>query len=154
MFELIPLPLDWPVWVTQQQAQEYASWAGKSLLTEAQFHRAAEGSPQDGAGAGNFDFRHWNPVRVTAYPEGDSCFGVSQMGGNGWEWTCTPFGPFDGFQRFEFYPGYSQNFFDSAHFVMKGASPRTAACFLRRSFRNWFRADYPYVYAGFRLVEN
>jgi formylglycine-generating enzyme required for sulfatase activity len=154
MFELIPLPLDWPVWVTQQQAQEYASWAGKSLLTEAQFHRAAEGSPQDGAGAGNFDFRHWNPVRVTAYPEGDSCFGVSQMVGNGWEWTCTPFGPFDGFQRFEFYPGYSQNFFDSAHFVMKGASPRTAACFLRRSFRNWFRADYPYVYAGFRLVEN
>jgi len=37
--------------------------------------------------------------------------------------------------------------------VMKGASPRTAGCFLRSSFRNWFRADYPYVYAGFRVVE-
>jgi hypothetical protein len=25
---------------------------------------------------------------------------------------------------------------------------------LRRSFRNWFRRDYPYVYATFRCVEN
>jgi hypothetical protein len=37
---------------------------------------------------------------------------------------------------------------------MKGGSPRTAAALLRPSFRNWFRADYPYVYAGFRMVEN
>jgi len=154
MFELIALPLDWPVWLTQQEAQAYAAWAGKSLMTEAQFHRAAEGAPEEGGRAGNFDFRHWDPVPVTAYPEGDSRHGVSQLVGNGWEWTSTPFAPFDGFQPFEFYPGYSQNFFDSAHYVMKGASPRTAACFLRRSFRNWFRADYPYVYAGFRLVEN
>ncbi len=154
MFELIPLPLDWPVWVTQGEAQSYAAWVGKGLLTEAQFHRAAEGAPEEGNGAGNFDFRHWNPVPVTAYPEGDSRYGVSQLVGNGWEWTSTPFGPFEGFEPFSFYKGYSQNFFDNAHFTMKGASPRTAACFLRRSFRNWFRADYPYVYAGFRLTEN
>jgi formylglycine-generating enzyme required for sulfatase activity len=25
---------------------------------------------------------------------------------------------------------------------------------LRRSFRNWFRPNYPYVYAGFRCVED
>jgi formylglycine-generating enzyme required for sulfatase activity len=161
MFELIPLPLDWPVWVTQQEARAYATWAGKSLLTEAQFHRAAEGAPDAAEGApevigpaGNYDFRHWDPVPVTAYPEGDSIHGVSQLVGNGWEWTSTPFGPFDGFEPFDFYIGYSRNFFDNAHHVMKGASPRTAACFLRRSFRNWFRGDYPYVYAGFRLVEN
>jgi formylglycine-generating enzyme required for sulfatase activity len=154
MFEMIPLPLDWPVWVTQLEAEAYAKWAGKSLMTEAQFHRAAEGAPEENGPAGNYDFRHWDPVSIAAYPEGDSRYGVSQLVGNGWEWTSTPFAPFEGFERFGFYPGYSQNFFDSAHFVMKGASPRTAACFLRRSFRNWFRADYPYVYAGFRLVEN
>jgi formylglycine-generating enzyme required for sulfatase activity len=154
MFELIPLPLDWPVWVTQQQAEAYANWAGKRLMTEAQFHRAAEGAPEEAGRAGNYDFRHWDPVPVAAYPEGDSIHGVSQLVGNGWEWTATPFGPFEGFQPFDFYLGYSRNFFDNAHYVMKGASPRTAACFLRRSFRNWFRGDYPYVYAGFRLVEN
>jgi len=35
---------------------------------------------------------------------------------------------------------------------MKGGSPRTAACMLRRSFRNWFQPHYQYVYAGFRCV--
>jgi formylglycine-generating enzyme required for sulfatase activity len=75
------------------------------------------------------------------------------MVGNGWEWTSTPFGPFPGFTPAPNYPGYSANFFDGHHYVLKGASPRTAACFLRRSFRNWFRPEYSYVYATFRCVE-
>src|SRR5579862_9279591 len=41
MFEDIPLPLDWPVYVSHDQAQTYARWKGRSLPTEAQFHRAA-----------------------------------------------------------------------------------------------------------------
>jgi gamma-glutamyl hercynylcysteine S-oxide synthase len=166
MFADVPLPLDHPVYVTAREAAAYAAWRGKALPTEAQYHRAAFGTPEGGERAypwgaaapraehGNFDFTHWNPVAVTATPAGTSAFGVAQLAGNGWEWTCTPFAPFPGFERFPFYPGYSANFFDGAHFVMKGGSPRTAAPLLRRSFRNWFRPDYPYVYAGFRLVEN
>jgi formylglycine-generating enzyme required for sulfatase activity len=166
MFGMAPLPMDWPVYVTQEQAAAFAKWSRKTLLTEAQFHRAAYGTPagqeraypwgdaEPTAAHGNFDFHHWEPVSVTANPAGDSAFGVSQLVGNGWEWTSTPFAPFDGFEPFPFYPGYSANFFDNQHFVIKGAAARTAACFLRRSFRNWFRPNYPYVYAGFRLVEN
>jgi gamma-glutamyl hercynylcysteine S-oxide synthase len=150
MFGVVPLPLTWPVYVTQQQAAAYAKWSGKSLPTEAQFHRAAYGSPEP---EGNFDFRNWDPVPVTAFSNGNP-FGFSQLLGNGWEWTSTVFEPFPGFKPFPFYPGYSANFFDGDHYVLKGASARTAACFLRRSFRNWFRPDYPYVYAGFRCVEN
>ncbi len=162
----IPLPLDWPVYVTYEQALAYARWVGKTLPTEAQFHRAAYGTPSGeerlypwgdeppDERRGNFDFRHWDPIPVTATPLGDSAFGVSQLVGNGWEWTTTPFQPFPGFQPFPFYPGYSAPFFDGDHFVLKGASPRTAARLLRRSFRNWFRPNYPYVYAGFRCVEN
>ena len=62
--------------------------------------------------------------------------------------------PFPGFEPFEFYPGYSANFFDGEHYVMKGGSARTAGCMLRRSFRNWFQPHYQYVYAGFRCVRN
>ena len=62
------------------------------------------------------------------------------------------FAPFDGFRAHPLYEGYSANFFDGQHFVQKGASPRTAACMLRRSFRNWFQPHYRYVYAGFRLT--
>ena len=36
---------------------------------------------------GNFDFERWDPESVAAHPLGDSAFGVSQMVGNGWQWT-------------------------------------------------------------------
>jgi gamma-glutamyl hercynylcysteine S-oxide synthase len=145
MFGEIPLPLDWPVWVTHTEAAAYARAHGAELPTEAQFHRAAENSSPVNAA-----FENWDPVSVTA----GASNGVSQLIGNGWEWTSTVFAPFAGFEPFPFYRGYSADFFDGKHYVMKGASPRTAACFLRSSFRNWFRPDYPHVYAGFRLAKN
>lgn len=161
----IPLPLDWPVYVTLDLAQQYATWKGLSLPSEAQFHRAAYGTleghersfpwgdqPPDSQ-FGNFNCRGWDPIPVNASPLGDSAFGVAQLVGNGWEWTSTVFNPFGGFQPFPFYPGYSAPFFDSDHYVLKGGSPQTAGPLLRRSFRNWFRGRYPYVYAGFRCVE-
>lgn len=166
MFSEIPLPLNAPVYVTHAEANAYARWAGKRLATETEFHRAAYETPEGGERQypwgqaspdptrGNFDFRHWDPVDVNANPAGDSASGVSQLVGNGWEWTASQFGPFPGFRPMPFYPGYSQNFFDEEHYVMKGGSPVTAACMLRRSFRNWFRPNYPYVYASFRLVED
>jgi gamma-glutamyl hercynylcysteine S-oxide synthase len=168
MFEEFPLPLDCPVYVTMYEAEAYACWSGKSLPTEAQFHRAAFGTPggkekkfpwgdaEPGPGVeyGNFDFARWEPESVYAKSAGDSSFGVSQLVGNGWQWTSTLFAPFPGFKPRSTYPGYSANFFDGEHFVLKGGSPRTAARLLRRSFRNWFRRDYPFVYATFRCVEN
>ena len=166
MFETIPLPLDWPVYVTHDEAAAYAKWVGKRLPTEAEFHRAAyaesDGSEREypwgnslaGVSAPVFDFARWNPAPVHATPAADSALGVSQLVGNGWEWTSTLFAPFAGFEPFPFYPGYSKDFFDGSHYVMKGASTRTAGRFLRRSFRNWFRPNYPYVYATFRLAED
>ncbi|MEO8048902.1 MAG: SUMF1/EgtB/PvdO family nonheme iron enzyme [Acidobacteriota bacterium] len=150
MFEEVPLPLAWPVYVSQAEASAYARWAGKKLPTEAQWQRAAQGQPL----VGNADFRSWDPMPVHSFPETSSDFGAVEMIGNGWEWTSTAFAPFDGFQPFPFYPSYSANFFDGKHYVMKGGSPRTAACMLRPSFRNWFQPHYPYVYAGFRCVNN
>lgn len=161
----LPLPLDWPVYVSQAQASAFAEWRGRRLPTEAQFLRAALGTP-DGrdrrypwgdasptAHYGNFDFFRADPLPVTATPAGDSAFGVAQLVGNGWEWTRTPFAPFPGFEPFPTYPGYSANFFDNGHFVLKGASPVTDRALLRPTFRNWFRPHYPYAYTTFRLVE-
>jgi formylglycine-generating enzyme required for sulfatase activity len=155
MFEEIPLPLQWPVYVSHAEANAYATWKGKSLPAEEQFHRAAYGSAngaQRFVPAGNFDFKSWTPDPVGASDDRASEFGIYDLVGNGWEWTRTPFTPFEGFQPFPFYPGYSANFFDGKHFVMKGASPRTAGVLARPSFRNWFQAHYPNIYAGFRCV--
>ena len=164
MFDDVPLPLDWPVYVSQAEAKAYAKWVGKSLPTEAEWQRAAYATPQGDERAypwgneapahsfGNFDFAGWSAVPVNVLPEGQSAFGVHGMLGNGWEWTSTQFAPFPGFEPFPFYRGYSADFFDGKHFVMKGGSARTAACMLRRTFRNWFQAHYQFVYTGFRCV--
>lgn len=166
MFGEIRLPMEWPAYVSHAEATAYAKWLGRALPSEAQYHRAAYGTREGwsersfpwgedapSARHGNFDFREWEPSPAGAHPEGASDFGIHDMLGNGWEWTRTPFAPFPGFAPMPFYPGYSANFFDGKHYVMKGGSPRTAACMLRRSFRNWFQPHYPYVYATFRCVE-
>ncbi|MGH9413209.1 MAG: SUMF1/EgtB/PvdO family nonheme iron enzyme [Terriglobales bacterium] len=164
MFAQVPLPLDQPVYVTQAEAAAYCTWRGKRLPSEAEWHRLAYATPEGSersypwgeaapqAAAGNFDLRHWDPEPVSAYAASASAWGAEDLVGNGWEWTATPFAPFPGFKAFDFYPGYSANFFDGRHYVMKGGSARTAACLLRRSFRNWFQPHYPYAYAGFRCV--
>jgi ergothioneine biosynthesis protein EgtB len=164
MFDVIPLPPAWPVYVSHAEASAYARWRGMRLPTEAEFHRAAFGTPdgperaypwgddEPDARHGVFDFSAWDPAPVGSSPAGRSAWGVHDLTGNGWEWTDTVFAPFPGFDRMWTYPAYSADFFDGRHYVMKGGSPVTAAPLLRRSFRNWFRPQYPYVYATFRCV--
>jgi ergothioneine biosynthesis protein EgtB len=164
LFDLVELPPSWPVYVSQAEASAFARWSGTRLPTEAEFQRAAYGSPDGerprpwGIGttaedAGTFDFASWDPVPAGRHPRGASAWGVEDLVGNGWEWTNTPFAPFPGFQASPSYPEYSADFFDGEHFVLKGASPVTARELVRPTFRNWFRARYPYVYATFRTVK-
>lgn len=164
LFEEIPLPQSWPVYVTHRQAESYAAWSGMRLPSEAEYHRAAFATPAAeerpfpwGAQApaerhGNFGVRRFDPEPVDASPQGNSAWGIADLIGNGWEWTATPFGPLPGFEPMASYPQYSADFFDGRHYVMKGASPVTPRNLIRRSFRNWFYDDYPYMYAKFRCV--
>lgn len=164
MFEAIPLPPAWPVYVSHAEAGAYARWRGARLPTEAEFQRAAYGTP-GGDGRpfpwgealpdvrhGAFGFTTWDPAPAGSHPEGRSAWDVDDLVGNGWEWTSTPFAPFPGFQAMPSYPEYSVDFFDGDHFVLKGASSATARELLRPTLRNWFRARYPYVYATFRCA--
>src|SRR4029077_15324835 len=122
MFDEIPLPLSWPVYVSQAEASAYARWAGKRLPTEAEWQRAAFGSsrgsdsgiePQFPWGSesprlehGYFDLERWDPVPVDAFPRGRSAFGLDGLLANGWEGTASPFAPYAGFKPFPFYQGY------------------------------------------------
>ncbi len=164
MFEEVPLPPAWPVYVSQAEASAYAQWRGMRLPTEAEFQRAAYGTPEGAerrfpwgedppdASRGNFDFRNSDPVPVGSFPAGASAWGAQDLVGNGWEWTSSVFAGFPGFQPMPSYPNYSAGFFDGKHFVLKGASPATAKELIRPTLRNWFRGNYPYVYASFRCV--
>ena len=164
MFGLVPLPPAWPAYVSHAEAAAFARWRGGRLPTEAEYHRAAFGASGDAERRlpwgdappdehhGNFGNVRFDPIPVGTRPEGASAFGVHDLIGNGWEWTSSLFRPFPGFSPRASYPEYSADFFDDKHYVMKGASPATSSGTIRRSFRNWFRPYYPYVYATFRLV--
>ena len=165
MFDLIPLPLAWPVYVSLAEAMAFARWSGARLPTEAEFQRAAFGSlegerphpwgsEEPSERTGVFDFASWDPLPAGTHPAGASAWGVEDLVGNGWEWTSTTFAPFPGFTAMAAYPEYSADFFDGEHFVLKGGSPVTARELLRPTFRNWFRARYPYVYATFRCAND
>ena len=149
LFEPMPLPLEWPIYASHIEALAFMRWCGCRLPSEAEWHRAFEhaGAPQ--AEHDNFDFVAWNPTPVSGR-NGDLC----QLVGNGWEWTSSPFAGFPGFEPFLHYPGYSADFFDGLHFVLKGASPVTPAALVRKSFRNWFQDQYRYAYTAFRCARD
>jgi len=143
-FEDLPLPPEWPVFVSFIEARAYTLWKGVRLPTEAEWHRAFDGSETPQAVRDNFDLTRWNPAPVQS----------GELAGNGWEWTSTPFAGLPGFAPFPHYPGYSADFFDNRHYVLKGASPVTPAALVRPSFRNWFQDQYRHAYTAFRCARD
>jgi gamma-glutamyl hercynylcysteine S-oxide synthase len=153
--DLLPLErvFSWPVYVSLAEARAFARWRGGRLPTEAEFHRAAYGTPGDHEPSGNLGFTHWSPTPAGTDSNDQNRWGIKDLIGNGWEWTETPFQPFPGFSPYiAGYKEYSADFFDGKHFVLKGGSWATVKELVRPSFRNWYQAHYPYVFAKFRCV--
>ncbi len=155
LFDFLPLEQvsSWPVYVSLAEARAYARWRRGRLPSEAEFHRAAYGSSGTQLTTGNLNFAQWSPAPVNADRYDTNPWGIKNLIGNGWEWTETTFQPFPGFTPYiATYQEYSADFFDGKHFVLKGASWATARELVRPSFRNWYQAHYPYVFAKFRCV--
>ncbi len=167
MFGPVPLPLAWPVYVSHAEAEAFLRWRGDRLPTEAEYHRAAFGTPA--ASERRFPWGDEPPdadarqLRQRPLRPGGRWARIPQASAPGASTTSSAMagsGPPRRLRRFPAlrpmasYPEYSADFFDGKHLVMKGASPATPVATIRRSFRNWFRPHYPYVYATFRGVRS
>ena len=94
------------IWVSYQDASAYARWAGLRLMSEAEYQLAVRGKTENSYPWGpEFEadkcvFRDTpenrnNPFKVGTKPEGASAEGVFDLIGNVWEWTSTPFSPYE-----------------------------------------------------------
>ena len=151
--------------VCYHEAEAFANWSGKRLLTEFEWEAAASwdavarstrdfpcGDSAPTAELANIDQLSFDTAPVDTYdnvsPSG--CYG---MIGDVWEWTSSDFNGYPGFQSFP-YKEYSEEFFGSEYKVLRGGSWATRPGAIRNTFRNW---DYPIrrqIFSGFRCARD
>jgi ergothioneine biosynthesis protein EgtB len=150
--------------VSFYEADAYCKWANKRLPTEAEWEKAAcwnekkqkktvfpwGDEPVDPRHANLLESYFWNSTEIGSYPEGKSHLGCQQMIGDVWEWTSSEFSGYPGFKTS--FSEYNDKWFANQK-VLRGGSFGTPSLSIRGSYRNFFRLDERWLFAGFRCAE-
>ena len=150
MFDVIEMPLQWPVEVNAHEALAFCLWKGKEfrLMTEAEFKVLAQNSEQPSP---NNHLRFGSPAPV-GYAELNPSSAQDVMG-NVWDWLSNDFYPLPGFKVHPLYEDFSEPYFDEEHGMMAGGSWITTGTGANQFYRLWFRRHF-YQHAGFRLARS
>ncbi|MBT5842958.1 MAG: ergothioneine biosynthesis protein EgtB [Thaumarchaeota archaeon] len=151
--------------VSYYEAEAYCKWAGKRLPSEAEWEKAAcwneEKQQKTVFPWGNespseekcnlLESYLWGCTEIGTLPKGASSSGCQHMIGDVWEWTSSEFTGYPGFKTG--FDEYNDKWFTNQK-VLRGGSFGTPNMSIRGSYRNFFRLDKRWVFAGFRCAEN
>ena len=140
---LQPLQPDAPVaHVSFYEADAYARWAGARLPLEAEWEHACGAAGVCGAFMDEGDFT----PRVSAGGP------LSQMFGDVWEWTASPYIGYPGYKPESGAVGEYNGKFMINQMVLRGGSCLTPAGHARTTYRNFFQPHQRWQMAGVRLA--
>ncbi|HXQ21710.1 MAG TPA: ergothioneine biosynthesis protein EgtB [Candidatus Acidoferrales bacterium] len=133
--------------ISYYEADAFARWAGARLPRETEWEVAAAGAPL----SGNFvESGRRHPAPADATPPA----GLTQIFGDVWEWTQSPYVAYPGFQPLAGAFGEYNAKFMSSQMVLRGGSCASPRSHLRATYRNFFPPAARWQFMGLRLARD
>jgi ergothioneine biosynthesis protein EgtB len=156
---LQPINPDTPVChVSYFEAEAYARWANARLPSEAEWEIAANTLPVQGNFADQLMASgltvHPAPCQPSAKGSRSGSPSLSQMFGDAWEWTYSPYMPYPGYAPADGAIGEYNGKFMCGQYVLRGGSCATPSGHLRRTYRNFFPPSARWQFSGIRLARD
>ncbi|HVZ17740.1 MAG TPA: ergothioneine biosynthesis protein EgtB [Terriglobales bacterium] len=145
--------------ISYYEADAFARWSGARLALESEWEVAAS----QVSVSGNFlESGHLHPQSLSTSPDHQftrssdsqiSSYPASQIFGDVWEWTSSPYNAYPGFSPAAGALGEYNGKFMCNQFVLRGGSCATPQSHIRATYRNFFPPHARWQCMGIRLAK-